>query len=75
MMGRQDIERLGFTVVATTKFADGVSFDAHYTGSAVKRFMVRGPRGRDYDRAMDSLYTHCVINGERKGVFSESEAV
>lgn len=71
-MGQKEIEQLGFTVIATTKFADGVSFDAHYTGSVVKRFMVHGPKCRDYDKAMDALYTHCIVSGERKGIFVET---
>lgn len=67
-MGRSDIEQLGFTIIAVTKHADGVSYDAHYTGSAVPRFMVRGPKRREYDDAIGALYVSCVIKGEQKGI-------
>lgn len=59
MMEREDIEALGFKVIATTTFADGVSYDAHYLGE--KRFMVRGRKESTPEKAMDVLYTRCVI--------------
>lgn len=65
-MGKEDIERLGFSVVATTTFADSVSYDAHYVRGV--RFMVRGSKAETPERAMDALYTACVVKLLKKGI-------
>jgi hypothetical protein len=55
---REDIQRIGFQVIATTTHSYGVSYDAHYV--AGKRYLVRGPVENTPVQAMEGLYRACV---------------
>ena len=52
------IESIGFTVIATTKQADGVSYDAHRVIG--KRILVKGPVFTEPGDAMMGLYLACL---------------
>lgn len=57
-MKREDIESLGYAVVATTTWADGISFEAHRVVG--KRILVKGEKSVSADEAYESLYYNCL---------------
>jgi len=55
---KEAIESIGFSVVATTKHKDGISFDAHR--EVGRRILVHGPVEDTHDEAMLGLYVACL---------------
>ena len=55
---KEDIESLGFVVIATTTWADGISFEAHR--SVGSRILVKGEKRVSADEAYESLFYNCL---------------
>lgn len=53
-----DLEKMGYQIIATTTFKDGVSYDAHcITG---ERHLIHGPKKVDPEDAINALIVKCL---------------